>query len=285
MDNSQQHLQIAFIGAGRMSYCLISGLLKKGYDQRCITASAQHQTSLTRLLQRLNQQSEKEINLITSTANTHLVKQADIVVLAVKPVAIKNILQQICEQDVLGHKPLIVTLAAGISITYMLAHLQREKYPIVRSMPNTPAQLGLGMTGLYANACVTTVQRNWIEALFQSLGKVLWVDAEQKLDTVTAISGSGPAYFFYIVEILEQIATEQGLPAHQASQLVRQTMLGAAHMLMQEEISPEQLREQVTSPGGSTEQAINVLKGSKLYTTFKQAIIAAKKRTEEFNNK
>ena len=282
-DILKQQLRIAFIGAGNMARCMISGLLLQGYDSQYIAVSARHQTSLSRLLDVLSKQFPEQQSLTVNTDNSQLVKQADVVVLAVKPAVIKEVLEQLCTQGALQHQPLLVSLAAGVTIAQILEYLKCQVYPVIRGMPNTPTQLGAGMTGLYAQTLVNRQLCHWIADLFQLLGEVVWVEHEQQLDIITAISGSGPAYFFYIAEVLERIAIEQGLSDQQARQLTIQTMLGAVQMLRQPQFSPAQLRQQVSSPGGTTEQAINVLQRNGLYAMFNQAVTAAIQRAASFN--
>jgi pyrroline-5-carboxylate reductase len=177
-------------------------------------------------------------------------------------------------------KPLLISIAAGIRLND-LARWAGDSLPIVRAMPNTPALVGTGASALCANSNVNDTQHDIAESIMRSTGIVTWVEDESLIDVVTALSGSGPAYYFYIMEIMEKAGIELGLTKEQARLLTLQTALGAAKMAMESEDDPEVLRKQVTSPGGTTEQAIKVMQEGKLNELFSKAIRAAFERSQE----
>ena len=212
-----------------------------------------------------------------TTDNQTAMTGADIVVLAVKP----QIMQMVCEglQDsVQQSKPLIISIAAGISES-SLSQWLGGLLPVVRCMPNTPSLVQAGMTGLYANSRVSEEQRSLAENIMRAVGMVLWFDDEEKLHAVTAISGSGPAYFFLVMEAMQASAEDFGLSTEEARILVQQTAFGAAKLAMESPESAGELRRNVTSPGGTTEAAIGQLQAAGLEATFDTALKAAAKRS------
>lgn len=268
----QQH--IGFIGGGNMASSLIGGLIQDGYPPQQITVSDLSQDKLNQL------QSQFKIN--TTQDNADLCGQVSVLVLAVKPQNMHEVAGQI-QPAVQANRPLVVSIAAGIRE----ADLDRwlgGNLAIVRCMPNTPALVQTGATGLHANTAVSEAQRDVTESILRAVGLTVWVDQESDIDTVTALSGSGPAYFLLVIEALQAAAINAGLPCETAQILAQQTALGAAKIALESSDSPEVLRQRVTSPGGTTERAIGVLQAGGLSTLFEQALVAAKQRSEELSD-
>jgi pyrroline-5-carboxylate reductase len=258
---------ICFIGAGNMAGSLIGGLIKQGFPAQQIIASDINQQQLDNLKQRFN--------IRTFSDNNQAIQNTDIIILAVKP----QVLHQVCGDLNTGSRnSLYISIAAGVREVDINRWLGDGK-AVIRCMPNTPALVGLGASGLYANEKVSATQKQLAEQILQSTGITVWVDTEDKLDTVTAISGSGPAYFFYFIEALQQAAVQLGLDPQTASRLVQQTALGASTMAIDADVAL--LRQQVTSKGGTTEQAINSFQQSGLAEMVLNAAIAAQRRSIE----
>jgi pyrroline-5-carboxylate reductase len=257
--------QITFIGAGNMATALIRGLIANGTEAQQITVSSPTISEEHPLCRQLAVQ-------ITQN-NTTAAEQADILVFAVKPQRLATVAQAL-RHVVQQHKPLIISVAAGIR-TATLATWLGDDIAIVRSMPNLPARLQAGVSGLYANNSISMAQRTLAETILASVGQTLWVDTENEMDAVTAVSGSGPAYFFLMLEALEEAAQQLGLSATSARLLTLQTAQGAVSMVKQTQQTPAALRAQVSSPGGTTEAAITVFEENHLRDTFKKALTAA----------
>lgn len=216
--------------------------------------------------------------LLTSADNTAAVDAADLIVLAVKPNQVHAIAQEI--GSVLQPQQLVVSVAAGITIDALQQWLGGHS-AVVRAMPNTPAMVGCGATGLYASPSLTPTQRNLAESLMRAVGLVQWVDQESDIDAVTALSGSGPAYIFLVMEAMQAAAENLGLPAETARLLTLETVFGAARLAMSADESPAQLRARVTSPNGTTERGIAALERAGLQQAFAQALSAAHQRSIE----
>lgn len=222
---------------------------------------------------------EKILKTKTYAANADLASRVRVLVLAVKPQIMRTVVSEIAPR--LGRRPpLLISIAAGIRV----ADLERwlgTKVPIVRAMPNTPALVGAGAAGLYANALADRRMRAMAETILRSAGVTAWVASEAELDVVTALSGSGPAYFFLIMEALEDAAIREGLDPATARLLTLETAYGAAKMALEGGAEPATLRARVTSPGGTTERALEVLTRSGLAQWFRQAIGDATARARE----
>ena len=261
--------RIAFIGAGNMASALIGGLIADGTAKDSIIASDPNTDQRSHL--------HDSYGICTVDNNAEAISDADVVVLAVKP----QLLQQVCN-DLSSHlidkHCLIVSIAAGIRCSTMSKWLNSD-LPIVRCMPNTPAMLQVGATGLYATDNVSNEQRDQAERILRAVGITLWVNEEADIDSVTAVSGSGPAYYFLMMEAMQAAAEKLGLPAETAKLLTLQTALGAAHMALESPDDPATLRQKVTSPGGTTEQAILTFEENGLRDIFEQAITAARDRS------
>jgi len=224
---------------------------------------------------------QQRFGIGSAAGSVAVVETSDIVVLAVKPQQIRALAQEIAPA-VQRRRPLVVSIAAGIRE----ADLERwlgDPVPIVRTMPNTPALVQTGATGLHANPHVDETQRDWAESLMRAVGITIWVDREELLDAVTAVSGSGPAYFFLLMEAMEKAGTELGLGRADARLLVEQTALGAAKLAMEADAGPEELRHRVTSPGGTTEKAIEVFSRGEFTELVRKALKAAYERAQSLS--
>lgn len=261
---------ITFIGGGNMATSLIGGLIEKGHPATAIIASDPQQETQEKLATRFG--------ITVTDDNQQAVKDAALVMLAVKPQVMKTV--AIPLQPALSHKPLLVSVAAGVNLSSLQSWLG-DDLPIVRCMPNTPALVQTGATGVFANAHVTQQQRRLCEEILSAVGLVAWVDKEADIDTVTAVSGSGPAYYFLVMELMEKIAMEMGLPADTARALTQQTALGAAKMALSGEADAAELRRRVTSPKGTTESAINTFLEGGIETLFRRAMVNCRDRAVE----
>eukprot|EP01030_Chromulinospumella_sphaerica_P003783 gene3783-3700_t len=261
--------RIAFIGAGNMAASLIGGLRAKGLEAAQIRASDPGEETRARV--------SAEHGIEVFADNAQAIEGADVVVLAVKPQAMKAV----CEALRPSLKPgqLVVSIAAGITCASMNNWLGAQ--PIVRCMPNTPALLRQGVSGLFATDQVTAEQRQQAQELLSAVGVALWLDEEQQLDAVTAVSGSGPAYFFLLIEAMTAAGVKLGLPADIAAQLTLQTALGAAHMAVSSDVDAAELRRRVTSPAGTTEAAIKSFQANGFEALVEKALGAAAHRSAE----
>jgi pyrroline-5-carboxylate reductase len=264
---------IGFIGGGNMATSLMSGLIASGHSPQQIWVSDTAATIL--------QSHRDHLNVNVSNDNNKIVQEVDVVVLAVKPQAMREVLLQIAPV-VQQKKSLVVSIAAGISQTSLALWLGSD-VAIVRCMPNTPALVLTGATALHANANVDEEEKDLAENILRAVGLSLWVDDEAQLDAVTAVSGSGPAYFFLMMEAMENAAVTMGLDEHTARLLVQQTALGAAKIALESAESPAQLRERVTSPGGTTQKAIETFQENGFAELVSKALQAAKERSIEMS--
>jgi pyrroline-5-carboxylate reductase len=260
-------MTIAFIGAGNMAGSLIRGLKTSGTPAGHIVAADPAQAQLNALA---------NLGIKTTTDNAVAVDTADIVVLAIKPQITGSVLLQL---PPLKRHQLVISIVAGIDMRSLQDWLPNEQ-PIVRCMPNTPALLGAGITGLFANSLVNDAQRQEAQDILNGVGSSVWVAEETQLDAVTAVSGSGPAYYFLLMESMVASARALGLDADTSRKLVVETARGAALMACEPDADPATLRRNVTSPGGTTEAALNVMQEQGLPTTVDNALKAAKDRAE-----
>jgi pyrroline-5-carboxylate reductase len=261
--------KIGFIGGGNMASSLISGLIASGHSPQQIWVSDINPDTLKTLA--------ADLNVNTSASNDTVINEADVIVLAVKPQTLADVAKSIAPL-IRQRKSLVVSIAAGIS-QYSLSNWLGADTAIVRCMPNTPALVLTGATALHANNKVTAEQRNLAENILRSVGIALWVEDESELDAVTAVSGSGPAYYFLLMEAMEKAALELGLSETTARLLVQQTALGAAKIALESSESPEQLRKRVTSPGGTTQQAIETFQQGGFTELVSKALHAARDRS------
>lgn len=262
---------ICFIGAGNMALSLIGGLLASGYSKDKIITTEPSEAQRHLVTERLG--------IFSYADNNEAVQKADIIVLAVKPQQLEAVCLEI-QASVQTSKPLIISIAAGIRTQDMDRWLGSQN-AIVRTMPNTPALIQSGATGLFANPQVTTEQHNQAENILRAAGITVWVKEEAQLDAVTALSGSGPAYYFLFMEAMQQAAQAQGLDEKSARLLTLQTAFGAAKMALESTDDLVTLRQKVTSPNGTTERAIQTFEAQNLRDTVKAAMNAAQHRAVE----
>jgi pyrroline-5-carboxylate reductase len=263
---------ISFIGGGNMGRAMIGGLLQRGHPPQCVTVADPIIAARSALV--------RDFGVNEAPDNITAVAAADIVVLAVKPQQMRSVVQSLA--PALAHRPLVLSIAAGITTT-SLAQWCGITLPLVRAMPNTPALVGRGATGAFATPSTLPTAREQAVALLSAIGYVVWVDDETQLDAVTALSGSGPAYFFLLLECLEGAAVELGLPVATARALALETALGAAELAHRSPHNPAELRAQVTSKGGTTERALQVFNAGDLRGLVKQALTAAAARARELS--
>lgn len=262
---------IAFIGGGNMATSLIGGLVTDRFPAASIWVVDTNPARLDDLRNRY---------LVNATEDAAAaIAHADVVTLAVKP----QVMREVClalRDAVAKRKPLVVSLAAGVRTTSIGAWLG-EATRVVRAMPNTPALVGSGATALFSGPGVSDEQRSLAESIMRSVGIAVWVGDEDLMDTVTAVSGSGPAYFFYLMEALERAATDLGLAPETARMLTLETAFGAAKMALESNLAPATLRQNVTSPGGTTERAIKTLEAHQVRARIEEAVAAATHRSRE----
>jgi pyrroline-5-carboxylate reductase len=262
---------IGFVGAGNMARSLAGGLLANGFARDRLRLSDPDASQ--------RHGAEQALGVAVLEDNRALAAESDVLVLAVKPQVLKDVATSLAS-TVQQKKPLIVSLVAGIRS----ADLERwlgDNLPVVRVMPNTAALIGSGASGLYANARVSAAQRDAAESILRAVGVTVWVQDEALIDTVTAVSGSGPAYFFLVMEVLEKAAIKHGLDPQTARLLTLETAYGAAKMALEGQEEPAQLRRRVTSPGGTTERAVQALEQGQIEKIFDEAVAAALLRARE----
>jgi pyrroline-5-carboxylate reductase len=264
--------KIAFIGGGNMASCIIGGMLANGFSAQQIRVSDPGEQARANV--------QETYGIAASSDNHAAVDGADIVILAVKPQVMGPVVSDLAPS--LNPTSAVVSIAAGIQIADLQNWLG-DKQAIVRAMPNTPAMVQTGATGLFANALINSQQKEAIQAIFNAVGIACWVDSEALIDAVTAVSGSGPAYFFLVMEVMQKVARELGLAEQTAEQLTIQTALGAAKMASTGNLNTSQLRQQVTSPGGTTHAAIETFRAGGIEESFRQAMQAALNRAEEMS--
>lgn len=260
--------KIGFIGAGNMARSLIGGLIASGVKSTRIYAADPDAGTRNSLSQ--------DFSIQTIADNQQLVDSCDVVIFAVKPQVLKNVATSLNANK----SALYLTIAAGIPSSSLETWLGSGA-AIVRAMPNTPALVLSGASGLYANTHVSEAQKETAESILRAVGLTIWVEEEKQMDAVTALSGSGPAYFFMVMEAMEKAGEELGLPAETARLLAIQTGFGAAKLALEIEGDPATLRKQVTSPGGTTEQAIKTFETLGLPEIFSKAMKAARDRAEQ----
>jgi pyrroline-5-carboxylate reductase len=261
---------LAFIGGGNMGIALISGLNRRGFPGERIVVADPSLQALRRL--------QSDYGIRPAADNTSAVEHAQIVILAVKPQFLAKVAEQIAPH--LSAGALIISIAAGIPHAALTRWLGAHA-TVIRTMPNRPAFNGCGATALYAPAAVGAEHRSLAQAIMAAVGITVWVEHESQLDTVTALSGSGPAYFFLLMEALEAAAQARGLPAEVAHELTLQTAFGAAQMARQSLEPLAVLREQVTSKGGTTAAALAVFDAAGLRAIVARALAAADLRSGE----
>ena len=259
---------ICFIGGGNMAQALIGGLLSRGLPTTRITVSDPVE-QIRHILE--------EKNIQTTTDNVDAIKNADVVVLAVKPQVLATVLQPL--KGLLSDK-LVISIIAGAEIQ-TISDLIGGSQRIVRVMPNTPALVQTGAHGIYASEAVNAQDRELTSQILAATGLTIWVDNEAQIDAVTAVSGSGPAYFFYLMESMIRAGKNLGLDEKVATALTLQTALGAAQMAITSSNSPTELRKNVTSPNGTTQAALEVFDRAQISQNIQAALAAAQKRSQE----
>lgn len=265
--------KIVFIGGGNMARSLIGGLVADGLPADNIHVLDTQKT----VLKALKQEFAVQVHDDLATAVT----SADVIVLAVKPQQMQEVVKSLA--TVWPANALLISIAAGIRLADLGRWLQSDA-AIVRAMPNTPSLVQAGATALFANDNVKEQQREQAEAILRAVGLALWLDSETKMDAVTALSGSGPAYFFLVMEAMENAAIELGLPQETARLLCLETAFGASKMALESDLPAATLRQQVTSPGGTTERAIHELEDGGLHGLFENALVAAALRARELGD-
>lgn len=263
---------IGFIGAGNMATSLIGGMLQQNFKPGQVLASDRNGEQLDKL--------SRQFGIQTSTDNDQLARDCDVLVLAVKP----QIMQAVCRALPRQRKPgqLVISIAAGIAC-HSLADWLGADTAIIRCMPNTPALRGQGVSGLFAAAAVSAEQKLLAEKIMNAVGISLWLEQEDQIDAVTAVSGSGPAYFFYLMEAMTDAGEQLGLPRDIAERLTLFTALGAADMAVHSDVDTAELRRRVCSPNGTTEQAINSFSRDDLPGMVARAMQAAAARSAELS--
>ncbi|MFK3916679.1 MULTISPECIES: pyrroline-5-carboxylate reductase [Psychrobacter] len=262
--------KISFIGGGNMAQALISGLVGCGIKPNLITVADPSSDAREQL-------AAKGLNTVDPMADPKsAVIGADIVVLAVKPQMMKVVVSAFA--DVLDNQ-LVISVAAGLS-TDLLSNMLGGYSNIVRAMPNTPSMIQMGATGLYGTDNISAEQKQLATAVMEASGLVMWVDDEEHMHAVTAVSGSAPAYMFYFIESMVDGAVALGLDKEQASALAMQTMLGAAKMAMNSDDAPAELRRKVTSPNGTTQAAVESMQANEIGRQISEAMQACYDRSQ-----
>lgn len=265
----QNNVKICFIGGGNMAQALIGGLADKLTAANNIHVVDINPQALNKL--------ENQFGVSTSLHPDTVLATADVWVLAVKPQQMHEVVASLLPYS---KNQLVISIAAGIRAEDLSRWLNGHKM-IVRAMPNTPALIGKGITGLVALSEVTEEQKQIASAIMQAVGETVWIEQEEQINAVTAVSGSGPAYVFYFLEAMQAAAIELGLSAEQGKQLALATFAGATELAAQSDQTLAQLRENVTSKGGTTYAALTSMQNNKVEQSIIQALHAAAKRGEE----
>ena len=269
-----QKLRICFLGTGSMGSAVLKGLLASGYESKLISATTQSELSAKNLrslgVSALSLESSPDANVLLSS-------DAQVVVLGVKPYKIADVLSEI--RDELPGDAVVISMAAGIELATMAEKLPDHKN-LIRTMPNTPALVGKGVTGVAPAATASASALETAMDLFQTVGEAVQLE-EKQINSLSAISGSGPAWLMFIVEKWEEVALSRGFTKEQAAVMVRSTLIGSAELLAQTGEEPAILRKNVTSPGGTTEKIIATLEEANLTKLFDQALQAAANRADE----
>jgi pyrroline-5-carboxylate reductase len=269
-----EKLKISFLGTGSMGSAVLHGLVNSGYEKKLISATTKSEASAFKL----RDQGISALSIENSKdANQLLASDAQIVVLGVKPHQIADVLTEI--RDEVDKEAVIISMAAGIELKTMAEKLPQHKN-LIRTMPNTPALVGKGVTGLVGAESASSEAVKAAVDLFETVGEVVVV-REDQINALSAISGSGPAWLMFIVEKWEQVAINNGFSPEQAATLVRSTLIGSAELLLSSGQEPAELRKNVTSPGGTTERIIATLEEADLSKVFDSALSAAVKRAHE----
>lgn len=270
-DNSPHRNTVAFIGGGNMASAILGGLFQHGFTTADVEVIEPFDAARSKLKQQFGIVAHAQANPVLSRCN--------LVIWAVKPQSFFEASQQ---AQAFITTALHLSIAAGIRSSTLVNWLKSER--IVRAMPNTPALIGQGMTGLFARPVVTPAERQLVEQMVAPTGRYMWLNHEDQLDAVTALSGSGPAYVFFFLEAMIEAGTAMGLSTEQAHQLALATFSGAANLAQNSPETPALLRERVTSKGGTTHAAISLMEKNEVKTIFIQAMQAARQRAVELGN-
>ncbi len=264
-------VRIGIIGAGNMAQALISGLVKQGFADGLIASDPSQEARNAVAVQ---------YTVKTSADNNDAVIDSDVIILAVKPQIMDAALASISAS--VDERQLVISIAAGITCAQICNGLSHNQ-PVVRAMPNTPALIGAGISGLAANEYVNDSQRQLTKRILEATGEAVWLEKESQIDAVTAVSGSGPAYFFLLIEALTKAGEEIGLEPQTAARLALATGAGACQLAQHSDVSPAELRRRVTSPGGTTAAALQVLQEGGFAQLMSQAVQAANQRGIELS--
>lgn len=264
---------IGFIGGGNMTRSLVAGLIADGYPSKHIWVADRNADKCHLLA--------KQFDIHTSASVADVVKQAEVLVLSVKPQGLKVVVAEYASL-IQQQNCLVVSVAAGVQVQTLKRWLGGA-VPVIRAMPNTPALIGSGVTGLYADATVLEPQRELAESLMRAVGMAVWVNSEDEFDALLSLSGCGPAYVFSVIEAMAKAGAKLGLNEQSAHLLAIQTALGAARMALESDEVVAVLRQRVMSKGGATEQGVKVLEESGLYQIFEDALTAAKERAQQMS--
>ena len=267
--------RIALIGYGNIAHSLLKGLLAAGYDASRIYIS----DPTTAKFKEINREA-KEIQ--TFASNLQAVEDAASVILCVKPDVVQTVCSEI-KDALMRQATILVSVAAGVSVD-LLQRWTSKELPIVRSMPNTPSAVGCGMTALYANQYISDGHKNLVEDIFSTIGSIVWLEDEKDMHIITALSGSGPAYFFRFTEAFEKAAKDLGCSSEIARKLAVQTLYGAAKYAVQSRFDLTMLREQITSKGGTTERGLQVLERADIDKIARSVLQAASLRSAEISD-
>ena len=265
------NFKITFIGGGNMARSLIGGLVATGISNKNISVSEPKAD--------LREKLTEDFGVNALEENASAVVGANVIVLAVKPQILQEVVTPLGSL-VAEARPLLISVAAGVTCSSIERWIGGDP-ALIRVMPNTPALIGAGISALYANSNVGVDQRALAEKIVTAVGKTVWIEEESLMDAVTAVSGSGPAYFFYVMQAIHDAAVREGLDTETARVLSLETALGAARLALASTEDPGKLQEQVTSPGGTTEAAIKILDDSGVRDTLQQAVSAARARGGE----
>ena len=266
-----QKVRLAFIGGGNMAGAILGGLIRQGLAPKQVVVIEPFAETVAKL--------QKDLNVEVHAVASAVLADADLVVWAVKPQVFKEAALPVAT---FTQKALHLSVAAGIRSDSIARWLQTDR--VVRSMPNTPALVGQGITGLFSRAGVSAQDKQLVEKVVQSTGEWLWVKPESALDVVTALSGSGPAYVFYFLEAMTEAGVQMGLSKEQAYHLATATFGGATHLARQSTDAPEILRQRVTSKGGTTYAALTSMAEDHVKEAFVKAMLAAQNRAGELGD-
>jgi pyrroline-5-carboxylate reductase len=266
-------MKIAFIGGGNMGEAILSAVLENSLSSPEVVGIGEVRDERRNYL-------KQKYGLLVTANNQEVVAGREVVVLAIKPQDLGDVMAGLVGS--LEPTQLVLSIVAGASISTLCKGLKHNN--IVRAMPNTPAQVGAGISAWTATTEVTGEQKEWARSILGAMGREIYFDNESYLDMVTAVSGSGPAYFFLLAESLVEAAVHIGLPHNEAEELVLQTMIGSAYLLQKSGKTPAELRRNVTSPGGTTAQALQVFEEGGFADLVQKAVRAAYKRAEELGS-